>query len=144
MRVGSGKFVFEDIRDWAQLPAGIRFGECPGVAVDSQDRIYVLSRSAMPVTIFDSEGRNLGSWGQGLFGRPHHIFIGPDDSAYIVDDHGHKVCKFTSDGSLLLSIDTSDHVADTGYVPGVRDSVVRSGPPVNTPTGLALSPDEHI
>jgi DNA-binding beta-propeller fold protein YncE len=141
MRVGSGKFVFEEVKDWAQLPPGMKFGECPGVAVDSQDRVYVLSRSENPVTVFDRDGHYLGAWGQGTFRRPHHVLIGPDDSVYIVDDKGHTVYKFTTDGKLLMKIDKSDHPADTGYQPGVRGSVVRAGPPFNLPTGLALASD---
>src|SRR5262245_13429458 len=142
--VGSGNYVFEEIRDFAKLPSDWEFEECPGVAVNSKDQVYVLSRSAHPVTIFNSDGSFVGSWGEGLFGRPHGIFIGPDDSVFIADDHGHKVGKFTPDGKLLFKIDRSDSPADTGYVRDVQTRVLRAGPPFNLPTGVALSPDGDI
>ena len=143
-KVGSGSYVYEEIRDWAKLPSGWAFEECPGVAVNSKEQVYVLSRSVHPVTVFDSEGSFLTSWGEGLFTRPHFVLIGPDDSVYIVDDVGNKVCKFTPDGKLLFKIDRSDRPADTGYGRGVQKNVLRAGPPFNTPTGLALSPEGDI
>ena len=42
MKVGSGKFVFEAIEGWGQLPAGWSYGgQVPGVAIDSQDRVLL-------------------------------------------------------------------------------------------------------
>ena len=37
MRVGYGKFVYEEVKGWGQLPEGWTFVEVPGVSVDSQD-----------------------------------------------------------------------------------------------------------
>jgi len=112
--------------------------------VDSQDRIYAFSRSEHPVIVFDRQGRFLGSWGEGLFKRPHGIFIGPDDAVYCVDDWGHAVHKFTTDGELLMTIETADHPADTGYVWGDPSTVRRAGPPFNYPTAVALSPEGDL
>lgn len=139
-RVGSGEFVYEEVKHWGQLPAAWAFVEVAGVAV-SQDRVYVFSRSEHPLTIFDREGRFLGSWGESFFKRPHGLFIGPDDAVYCVDDCGHAVYKFTTDGQLLMTISTADHPADTGYDGSHTETVIRSGPPFNYPTALALSPD---
>ena len=104
MKVGSGKFVFEEAEGWAQLPKGWNLGEVPGVAVDSQDRLFAFCRSEHPVVIFDRNGRFLESWGDGMFVCPHMIFIGPDDSVYCVDAQGHRVKKFTPDGKLLMTL----------------------------------------
>lgn len=41
----SGEFQYEALDVWEQLPKGIKFVECPGVAVDSLDRVYVLTRN---------------------------------------------------------------------------------------------------
>ena len=36
---------FESVPDFFKLPAGMNFGEVPGVAVDSRGNIYVFTRS---------------------------------------------------------------------------------------------------
>ena len=53
--VGSGSFVYEYIEDFPKLSAGISFGQIPAVATDSQDRLYVFQRAAVPTLIFDRD-----------------------------------------------------------------------------------------
>ena len=115
VKLGSGKFIYEEVEGWAQLPPDWELGEVPGIAVDSQDRVYAFCRSEHPVVVFDRDGRFLGSWGEGMFVRPHMILIGPDDSVYCVDDEGHRVHKCTTDGKLLMTIAPENGMADTGY-----------------------------
>src|SRR3954470_21801350 len=99
--VGTGRFRYEALVRWEQLPPGWRFGEVAGVATDSRDRVYVFSRSEHPVTVFERDGRFLTSWGEGVFARPHGLTVGPDDTVYCTDDLGHTVRKFTPEGKLL-------------------------------------------
>lgn len=74
-----------------------------------------------------------------MFERPHGLFICPNDFVYVVDDWNRSVYKFTSDGELLMTIETKDNPADTGYIRGNPEAVVtRAGPPFNQPTGCAL------
>ena len=73
MRLGSGQYVYEEADDWAEVPDGWQIVEVPGVAVDSQDRVYAFCRSEHPIIVFDREGRFLRSWGEGLIQtRPRH------------------------------------------------------------------------
>ena len=139
MTFGHGQFQYEQLETWPKLPNGWSLGEVPGIAVDSQDRVFAFCRSEDPVVVFDRDGLLLGAWGRGMFERPHMIFIGPDDSVYCVDDVGHRVKKFTPNGELLLELAPLNGPADTGYVPGDSNLVVRSGPPFNRPTDVALS-----
>ena len=142
MRNSPDQCRFELVEGWgsAWVP-----DDAAGVGVDSEDRVYVLSRAKeRPVVVLDHEGNFVRSWGTGLFKRPHALFVGPRDFIYIVDDQGHSVQKFTPGGRRLLEISTADKPADTGYVPGILSSVARSGPPFNLPTGVALSPEGHI
>ncbi len=141
MRLGSGQFVYEEVDGWGEVPEGWNVVEAPGVAVDSRDRVYVFCRSEHPVIVFDREGQFLRSWGEGMIKRAHDIIVGPDDSIYCVDDWGHAVHKFTPEGELLMSIETADNPADTGYIWDVQKEVLRAGRPFNYPTGIALSPD---
>ena len=137
--VGSGKFVFEAIEGWGQLPPDFSYeGQIPGLALDSQDRVYVFTRGKYPVIIFDRTGRFLGSWGEGMFTRPHGLCIGPDETIYCVDDEGNAIRQFTLDGKPLSAI-TVAQPSPTGYKPGYPHSVARSGPPFCYPTDLALS-----
>ena len=144
MKVGSGKFAYEEVEGWGRLPEGRSFGEVPGVAVDSQDRVYAFCRSEPPVVVFDREGHFLKAWGVDMFKRPHSLFIGPDDAVYCTDDWGHAVHKFTTDGELLMTIETADQVADTGYTWDHPETVLRAGPPFNHPTGVALSSEGDL
>src|SRR5258706_12514890 len=98
---------------WAKLPSGWTWSEVVAVATDSQGRVYVFNRGDHPVVIFDREGKFRSSWGEGVFNRPHGIFIGPDDSVYCAEDFGHTVRKFTPDVKLLLTFGTCNP-ADTG------------------------------
>ena len=137
--VGSGDHVYEETTHWGQLPEGWSLEEVAGVAVDSADRLYVFSRSAHPITIFDREGRFLGSWGEDIFKRPHGIYIAPDDTVFLADDIAHTIYRFTPDGRELMSMTTPP--ADTGYDGADMYSVVRFGPPFNTPTAVTQAPD---
>ena len=143
-QVGGGKFRYQEWRGWGQFPEGWAVKDAAGVAVDSQDRIYVLTRWKHGLLVFDREGRFLQRWPEGLCTRPHGMFIGPDDAVYIVDDLGHAVLKYAADGELLMTIETGSHPADTGYEVGRFDTVVRAGPPFNYPTGVALSPEGDL
>ena len=144
MRLGSGQFVYEEVDGWGEVPDGWNIVEVPGVAVDSEDRVYVFCRSEHPVIVFDRDGRFLRSWGEGLIKRPHDIIVGPDDSIYCVDDWGHAVHKYNTEGELLMSIETADNPSDTGYIWDVQKNVLRAGPPFNYPTGIALSPEGEL
>ena len=133
------EFGFQANDRWAQAPAGWDWVEVAGVAADKQDRVYVFSRSNHPVMVFDRSGAFLSSWGEGLFTRPHGIFIGPDDAVYCTDDCGHTVRKFTPNGRLLLTLGVSGKPSDTGATSMDFRTIFRAGPPFHYPTNLALS-----
>ena len=117
--------------DWWSLPAGWEFGWVPAVAVDSQDRIYVYSRSEHPMVILDRDGNFIGSWGDDVLKDAHGIFIDADDNIYCVERDTHVMRKFTTDGELLMTLGTPDE-------PGTE------GEPFNKPTDLALGPEGEM
>ena len=53
MIVGEGKYRYEFVDGWEQLPSGWSHGDVAGVATDSQDNVYVFNRSEHPVIIYD-------------------------------------------------------------------------------------------
>ena len=111
--VGSGKYTYEVIQDWARLPDGMAFGTVSAVAADSQDRVYAFQRAEPPVVIFDRGGNYVGAWGQGRFENPHGIYIA-DDIVYLTDREGSIAQKCTLDGTPLLTIGTPGEYSDTG------------------------------
>src|ERR1041385_1591796 len=63
VRLGAGAHTYELVEGWGQLPAGMKYGFGCGVVVDSQDRVYVTSRSTNPcVAVFDPDGKLLETW----------------------------------------------------------------------------------
>jgi DNA-binding beta-propeller fold protein YncE len=142
--LGEGAYCYRPLARWERLPDGWSFGEVAGVATDSRDHVYVFSRSAHPVMVFDRDGTFLASWGEGIVQRAHGIHIGPDDAVYLTDDLDHTVRKFTPDGKLLLTLGTSGQPCDTGVTGIDYRTIRRAGPPFHRPTNVALSANGDI
>ena len=102
MFYGAGKYTYELVDNGAKLPEGESFIDVGGICIDTEDRVFVLNRSAHPVMVFDRGGNLLLSWGEGNFNRPHGCCIGPDGTIYCTDDGNHTVSKFSPEEKLLL------------------------------------------
>jgi len=140
--VGSGKYTYEVVEDWANLPAGMTFGIVSAVATDSQDRVYAFQRAEPPVVVFDRQGNYLNSWGQGMFKNPHGIFIA-NDIAYLADREGSIAMKCSLDGHSLLTIGVKGEYSDTGCeVAG--EVCPRSAGPFNYLTELVPAPNGDL
>ncbi|MGD2157063.1 MAG: peptidyl-alpha-hydroxyglycine alpha-amidating lyase family protein [Anaerolineales bacterium] len=144
VRVGSGDFIYEVFDDWGELPKGWELLDVGDIAVDSQDRVYVLNRGGHPVIVFDQAGQFIKSWGEGEFTRPHGICIGPDDAIYTADDLDHTVREFSPEGQLLMTLGTKGVPSDTGCLDRDYRTIKRGGPPFHMPTGVALSPNGEL
>jgi DNA-binding beta-propeller fold protein YncE len=138
------RFGYQALDRWPRLPAGWGWTEVAAVATDSRDRVYAFNRGPHPVIVFDRDGNFLTSWGEGIFSRPHGIFIGPDDSVWCDDDVDHTVRKFTPDGRLLMTLGESGKPSDTGVVGNDYRTIRRAAAPFNYPTNLALSPQGEM
>ena len=122
-----GGFNFEVVEGWGRGPEGREMGGVvPGVAVDSQDRVYVARRSPPAILVYDDQGRFLQSWGEDALANPHLLWIGSDDQVYCADSGNHTVRKFSADGEVLQTLGTPDR-------PGPPDM------PFNQPTRAMLS-----
>ena len=141
--VASGTLRYEVVEGWEHLPGGWQHRDVAGVAVDSRDRVYLITREQARVIVYDRDGQFLKSWGEGFFTeRTHGITVGPDDSIYCVDDGAHAVYRFTPDGDLNLTLGTPGQPSDTGYVMPDLTTIKRGGPPFNRPTNLAVAPTD--
>ncbi len=142
MLFGSGEHTYELVEEWAKLPQGWTFTDGAGIAIDDKDKVFILSRSAHPVTIWDRSGKLLGNWGESYFKRAHEATFGPDKNIWCCDDGSHTVTKFTPEGKILQVLGTKDKPSDSGYVQAQGlDSIKRGAGPFNRPTGVAVSPE---
>jgi DNA-binding beta-propeller fold protein YncE len=114
MIYGDGEYRFEIQENWWTLPTGWSFGWIPAVAVDSRDRVYVYSRSAHPMVVFDRDGNFLASWGEDILKDAHGIYIDGEDNVYCVERETHCLRKFTCDGKLLMTVGTPHHMGEPG------------------------------
>jgi DNA-binding beta-propeller fold protein YncE len=155
--VNSGANPYRVVRDWAQLDLEARpWGGSNGVAVDrdgatvwATDRCSpgtapgCLGTKANPVHHFDASGKEIRSFGGGMFVWPHGIHVDRDGNVWVTDaraaspeeltrfpgegNKGSVVVKFSPDGRILMTLGK----------PGVRGN-----PPdaLTDPTDLVTDP----
>jgi len=129
------------VEGWEQLPPGYVHRDVAGVAVDGEDRVYLICRGDRPVIVYDRNGNFLRSWGEGEFtDRTHGISVGPNGSIFCTDDGNHTVRQFTPEGRLLMTLGTLNTPSDTGYDGKSLDSIQRGAGPFNRPTNIAVGP----
>ena len=131
-QVGDGDFTYRVVEDWGTLPTtwtGWRWGWVVGLACDSQDRVYVYSRSPHPLILFDREGSFLTTWGDGVLApnQAHGLYIDGADNVYCTDTTNHCIHKFNAQG---------EHVMTLG-APG--QPAANDGEPFRMPTDLAVA-----
>ena len=132
--VNSGANPYRVIRDWAQLTIEARpWGGSNGVAIDrdgksvwATDRCSpgttpgCLGTKANPVHKFDDSGKEIRSFGGGMFVWPHGIHIDRDGNVWVADsrapsaddlnkfpaerDEGSTVVKFSPEGRVLMTL----------------------------------------
>jgi DNA-binding beta-propeller fold protein YncE len=136
---------FEVLEGWEKLPENYVHKDVDGVATDSRDRVYLLTRGDARVIVYERDGTFVTSWGEDIFTpRTHGICIGPDDSVWTVDDGDHTVRKFTPEGKQLMVIGTPGVASDTGYDGKTVQSIKRGAPPFNRPTDAAVAPNGDL
>ncbi|MDA0335333.1 MAG: peptidyl-alpha-hydroxyglycine alpha-amidating lyase family protein [bacterium] len=105
--LGEGEYRYEvSGKNWGNLPEDWYYKEATAVAVNSKGQVYVFNRGTHPMLVLDRDGNVESWWGDGVFGNPHGVTIGPDDSVFCVDNGDSTVRKFTPDGKLLMTLGT--------------------------------------
>lgn len=131
MTFGVGKYTYKVQENWDKLPEGWSWGWIPAVACDSQDRVYVYSRSEHPLVIFDCDGNFIASWGEDVLEDAHGIFIDPDDNVYCIERETHCVYKFNPQGEVVMTLGTPEQEG-------------AEGEPFRLPTDLAIASNGDI
>lgn len=136
---------YRTLRDWAQLPSGLKWAAVTGVEPAPDGSVYVIhrcfanscaGRSEPPILKFDKSGKLLKSWGEGMFVFPHGSCVDAQGNLWVTDAQGrngkgHQVFKFSPDGKLLMTLG--------------KAGVAGEGPDVfNQPTDVVVAPNGDI
>jgi DNA-binding beta-propeller fold protein YncE len=81
------------------------------VAVDADDRIFVLHRGEPPLAAFDAQGNFVRAWGQGMFKVPHGLRVDRDGNIWTTDNGNHVLRKFNREGRLLATLGVENKAA---------------------------------
>lgn len=142
--------VFDVDADWEKIPAGVSHRDVTGVAVDSQDRVYLFTRYPHRVLVYDRDGNYLSRWGDDIFTMAHGLTIGPDDRVYCVDNGDHSIRVFALDGTPIMTMGVPGQASDTGYDPKppydvhACECIRYPGGPFNRCTNLAVAPSGEL
>jgi sugar lactone lactonase YvrE len=104
--IGSGEATYTLVPGWGAVP-GMNYAWGCAVVVDSQDRVYVHSRSFRSVLVFSPDGKLLNSWGAEFWGTGHglyHAREGSDEYLWFTDHPRNLVVKTRLDGTPVLRI----------------------------------------
>ncbi len=155
--VNSGANPYRVIRDWAQLTAEPRpWGGSNGVAIDRDGKTVwatdrcspgtapgCLGTKANPVHHFDESGKEIRSFGGGMFAWPHGIHVDRDGNVWVTDARApsaDEITKFPGEdkkGSVVIKFSPEGKVLMTLGKPGVRGN-----PPdaLTDPTDVVTDP----
>src|SRR5262249_9189253 len=118
---------YNEVADWPKLPPGIQFHRVLAVAADAEDNIYVTHEGKPPVLVFDTDGRFLRSWDDGLLQEPHSLRIDGQGSIWIAEVKRHLVLKYDRHGRPLMVL-------------GKKDQPGWASDQFDQPTEVAVSP----
>jgi sugar lactone lactonase YvrE len=138
--VNSGANPYRVIKDWAQLTVEKRpWGGSNGVAVDrdgksvwATDRCSpgtapgCLGTKANPVHLFDETGKEVRSFGGGMFVWPHGIHVDRDGNVWVTDARvpsADEIQKYPGEdkkGSVVVKFSPQGQVLMTLGKPGVK------------------------
>jgi 6-bladed beta-propeller protein len=137
---------FKAVENWAQLPAGRKWGMVIGVDIDRDGKgVWTFDRcgsntcegsNLAPIQHFDADGKLLASFGAGMFVFPHGFYVDRDDNVWASDGRaaggiGQTVIKFSPKGDVLMTLG--------------RPGVAGSGPDTfNAPSDVVVAPNGDI
>jgi streptogramin lyase len=133
-QLGSGDYKFERVPSWPNMPKHWEMGLASDGAVNSKNEVHIFSRGLHPVTIWDTDGNFISSWGEGTFSaNPHGIYIAPNDNVWLVDRDFHIATEYSPGGKPLRTL---------GEKLAPSPSFV--GTPFNMPSGIAVAPNGEL
>jgi len=153
--LGYGDYRYELDDSWPKIPEGWTIGQgadklgsksekkgstflgVSDVAVDSEDRVFVLNRDAHPIVVFEgNSGQFVNSWGENEFKEPHGIHIDKEDNVWTTDRQDHVVVKYTKYGEKLTEIGERGW-ANSSVTPYGTENFI--GGPFCMPAGVTIA-----
>ena len=136
--VGSGKYTYELVEGWGEIPNGWTLGQT-AIVTDSQDRVYLFNRGDHPLIVLDKDGGFLNSWGEGQLPDAHGMFIDEEENLYMPVKNSHVVLKYSLEGKLLMTLGAWDQPSDTGWSGETTEIVGQAAGPFHRPTDVGQS-----
>lgn len=101
----TGGFILEWGGSWGS-GLGQFFGRPMGIAIDSEDNVYVTDGGNYRIQKFTNTGGYITSWGSGgsdpgQFVQPGELAVDHENNVYVADTKNDRIQKFTSDGTFL-------------------------------------------
>lgn len=99
------------------LTTNAETGFTTGMAFDSTGRLYVTNFDANEVSLFDTDGTLLGSFGSGYDSNPESIVFGSSGHAFVGQAFGTAdVLEFDSSGGSVATYDPAIEVVGTDWI----------------------------
>jgi streptogramin lyase len=102
-----------------------------GVAVDTEDNVWVLARSEPPVQVYRPDGSLLRAWGEGLLDTPHQIKLNRHGNAWLADSGSHIILHCTPQGKVIRTF-------------GTRGEPGRDERHFNRPADMVVTPEGDV
>lgn len=118
------------------LPDGMTMGAAASVALTANGHLIVLNRGPQALVEFDSAGRFVRAFGEGLFTRTHGLHIDREDNIWVADVGSHIVVKLDRDGRTLLTLGTAGEAGEWNEAAGSRK--------LNQPNDVAVDRDGNV
>ena len=100
---------YTPVENWAQLPAGMEWGQVISVQPDSHGNIWVFHRKDPPILEFSASGKFVRSFGAGMFVQPHGLTVDREGNVWVTDQSakdgkGEQATKFSPEGKILMTL----------------------------------------
>jgi DNA-binding beta-propeller fold protein YncE len=127
---------YRPVPDVFRLPAGMNFGPCSGVAVNSKGNLFVFNRGEHALMEFTGMGKYLRTLGAGVFAQPHGLRVDAEDNLWATDVGSHIVVKMDPKGRILMVLGIKGRAEEWHQAGHLRC--------FNEPNDLAFGPDGEI
>jgi sugar lactone lactonase YvrE len=97
---------YVEVANPLRVPTGMVLGAPASVAFDKGGHLWILYRGAHPLVEFDSDGKFLRTFGEGLFVLPHGLKFDEQGNIWATDVVGHVVYKLSPRGRILQELGT--------------------------------------
>jgi NHL repeat len=138
--IDNPSFQYDEVRCWASLPEGQRFGMVVAVQAH-RGRIYAFQRAEPSVLVFDQDGHLLDAWGPRT-DFAHGLFV-DDGGVYLTDRNASTCLIYSHDGKPIQMLGRRNVYSDTGAVDW-GGAVLRTAGPFNGPTQLVRAPSGEL